>query len=168
MSGPYAGEKRWGLGDQAGAGNLMTPKLRRAALDMVTSGEIYDLSHTIERGAPIVGPHQTAYSLDTKSWPQDGIANRRKAGATNDAGAMMEHIEMSVHVGTHIDALGHFSIGDELYGGHSVEKSIDEHGLMRRRVASINDVPIKQEERKFHWPQGRRPDDHPGLSELSL
>lgn len=52
------------------------------------------------------------------------------------------------------------------YGNENWE--FDEHGLMRRRVASINDVPIKQEERKFHWPQGRRPDDHPGLSELSL
>lgn len=41
-------------------------------------------------------------------------------------------------------------------------------GLMEIRHASINDVPIKASERKFHWPQGRRPDDHPGLSELGL
>jgi uncharacterized protein len=41
-------------------------------------------------------------------------------------------------------------------------------GLMQRRYASINDLPIAQSERKFHWPQGRRPDDHPGLSELGL
>ncbi len=41
-------------------------------------------------------------------------------------------------------------------------------GLMRRRVASINDQPIKPAERLFHWPQGRRPDDHPGLTELGL
>ncbi len=41
-------------------------------------------------------------------------------------------------------------------------------GLMRRRIASINDLAITEPERKFHWPQGRRPDDHPGLSELSL
>ena len=39
---------------------------------------------------------------------------------------------------------------------------------MRRRIASINDLPIAAGERKFHWPQGRRPDDHPGLSELGL
>ena len=44
----------------------------------------------------------------------------------------------------------------------------DEHGLMRRRIASINDLPIKESERMFHWPQGRRPDDHPGLSDLGL
>jgi nuclear transport factor 2 (NTF2) superfamily protein len=44
----------------------------------------------------------------------------------------------------------------------------DEKGLMRLRHASINDVPIAESERKFHWPLGRRPDDHPGLSELGL
>ena len=44
----------------------------------------------------------------------------------------------------------------------------DEEGLMRRRIASINDLPIKEAERKYHWPLGRRPDNHPSLSELGL
>lgn len=44
----------------------------------------------------------------------------------------------------------------------------DAAGLMRRRFASINDVPIKEADRKFFWPLGRRPDDHPGLSDLGL
>lgn len=44
----------------------------------------------------------------------------------------------------------------------------DENGLMKERYASINDLAIKEEERKFHWPLGRRPDDHAGLSELGL
>lgn len=44
----------------------------------------------------------------------------------------------------------------------------DEEGLMQERHASINDLPIKETDRKFHWPQGSRPDDHPGLSELEL
>lgn len=52
------------------------------------------------------------------------------------------------------------------YGNENWE--FDENGLMRRRHASINDLNIKEAERKFHWPQGRRPDDHPGLSELGL
>ena len=46
--------------------------------------------------------------------------------------------------------------------------AFDEQGLMQERHASINDLPIKPAERKFHWPLGRRPDDHPGLSELGL
>ena len=41
-------------------------------------------------------------------------------------------------------------------------------GLMRTRYASINDLPISEAERKFHWPLGRRPDDHPGLSDLGF
>jgi nuclear transport factor 2 (NTF2) superfamily protein len=44
----------------------------------------------------------------------------------------------------------------------------DEHGLMLRRFASINDLPITEAARKFLWPLGRRPDDHPSLSELGL
>jgi uncharacterized protein len=52
------------------------------------------------------------------------------------------------------------------YGNENWE--FDEAGLMRRRIASINDKPISTSERKFHWSSGRRPDDHPGLSELGL
>ncbi|PZN34415.1 MAG: DUF1348 domain-containing protein [Proteobacteria bacterium] len=52
------------------------------------------------------------------------------------------------------------------YGNENWE--FDANGLMRRRYASINDLPIAQSERKFHWPLGRRPDDHPGLSDLGL
>lgn len=46
--------------------------------------------------------------------------------------------------------------------------AFDAHGLMAERHASINDLPIKHSERLFHWPPGRRPDDHPGLSQLGL
>jgi nuclear transport factor 2 (NTF2) superfamily protein len=52
------------------------------------------------------------------------------------------------------------------YGNENWE--FDELGLMRRRLASINDLPIAEAERKYHWPPGRRPDDHPGLSQLGL
>jgi nuclear transport factor 2 (NTF2) superfamily protein len=52
------------------------------------------------------------------------------------------------------------------YGNENWE--FDEEGLMRRRIASINELPIAEADRKFHWPQGRRPDDHPGLSDLDL
>lgn len=52
------------------------------------------------------------------------------------------------------------------YGNENWE--FEANGLMRRRHASINDLPIKDGERKFFWPLGRRPDDHPGLSALDL
>jgi hypothetical protein len=53
------------------------------------------------------------------------------------------------------------SYGNELW-------EFDPRGLMQRRIASINDAPIAEPDRLFHWPQGRRLDDHPGLSELGL
>ena len=52
------------------------------------------------------------------------------------------------------------------YGNENWEFNPD--GLMVNRYASLNDVPIKESERLFHWPLGRRPDDHPGLSALGL
>jgi nuclear transport factor 2 (NTF2) superfamily protein len=52
------------------------------------------------------------------------------------------------------------------YGNENWEFA--DNGLMRRRIASINDLPIEESERKYHWPLGRRPDDHSSLSELGL
>ncbi len=52
------------------------------------------------------------------------------------------------------------------YGNENWEFA--ENGLMRRRIASINDLPIAEKDRKFRWPLGRRPDDHPSLSDLGL
>jgi nuclear transport factor 2 (NTF2) superfamily protein len=52
------------------------------------------------------------------------------------------------------------------YGNENWE--FNEQGLMQKRYASINDLAIKESERLFHWPQGRRPDEHPGLSDLGL
>ncbi len=52
------------------------------------------------------------------------------------------------------------------YGNENWE--FNPQGLMTRRYASINDLPIQASERKFFWPLGRRPDEHPGLSDLGL
>ena len=52
------------------------------------------------------------------------------------------------------------------YGNENWE--FDGNGLMVRRIASINDLPIHEADRKYRWPLGRRPDDHPGLSDLGL
>ena len=52
------------------------------------------------------------------------------------------------------------------YGNENWE--FDDDGLMQRRIASINDLPISETDRKFHWPLGPRHDDHPGLTELGL
>jgi nuclear transport factor 2 (NTF2) superfamily protein len=59
--------------------------------------------------------------------------------------------------------------GDQWFRSYGNENwEFDGEGLMRQRIASINDLPIKEAERKYRWPLGPRPDDHPGLSELGL
>ena len=52
------------------------------------------------------------------------------------------------------------------YGNENWE--FGDNGLMQRRFACINDLPIHENERKYHWPFGRRPDEHPSLSDLGL
>ncbi len=52
------------------------------------------------------------------------------------------------------------------YGNENWE--FDEKGLMRLRLASINDLPIQESDRRYRWPLGRRPDDHPGLTDLGF
>jgi nuclear transport factor 2 (NTF2) superfamily protein len=74
--------------------------------------------------------------------------------------------------GNHIAVRFQYEYHDDAgnwFRAHGNEQwEFDEHGLMRRREASINDVPIKASERKFTWPHGPRPPDFPGLTELGL
>lgn len=52
---------------------------------------------------------------------------------------------------------------------HGTENlALDKKGLMTERHASINDIAISESDRRFFWPQGARPDDHPGISEMDL
>ncbi|MBV9828698.1 MAG: cyclase family protein [Alphaproteobacteria bacterium] len=122
---------RWGAHDQIGAGNLLTPERRLAALRTVQSGTLYDLSHEISANAPYMLPNQTPFLLSIWASWKDSIKRRRKMGAVNDAGSNVERAEMNMHVGTHIDALGHFSIGDRLYNGLSAEDTVTDWGLDR-------------------------------------
>ncbi len=120
---------RWGKGDQLGAAHLLTPAGTLKALRSVRDGRIIDLSHTIEIGAPRMAPNQSPYHIQAGPTSAGSIRRRRKLGATNDAGSNLERIEMTTHVGTHIDALGHFSKGDALYGGYSASETVDDFGL---------------------------------------
>lgn len=131
MAGAIHDHSQWAVGDQLGAGNYLTPKKRLEALALVRVGQLFDLSQTIEMGAPRFEPQQTPYLLlGAPNW-QGGIRRRCEAGATNDAGANLERIEMTTHVGTHIDALGHFTIGAEMYGGLDANDVSTDFGLVK-------------------------------------
>ncbi|MFO1087414.1 MAG: cyclase family protein [Reyranellaceae bacterium] len=125
------GHSRWGRDDQLGAGNLLTPERRLSALRSIQTGALYDLSHEISPKAPFLMPNQTPFLQSIWASWRDSIKRRRLAGATNDAGSNVERVEMTMHVGTHIDALGHFSIGGKLYNGLNADDVVTDWGLDR-------------------------------------
>ncbi len=129
MSGCLHDHSRWGAADRIGAANLITAEKRLAALGSVREGRMFDLSHETAAGAPYMAPNQTPFLLSMWASWRDSIKRRRSMGAHNDAGANVERIEMTAHVGTHIDALGHFSIGDRLYNGLSAAETVTDWGL---------------------------------------
>ncbi len=122
---------RWGPADQIGAANLLTADMRLAALRAVREGRVYDVSHEISAGAPYMAPNQTPFLLSIWASWRDSIRRRRQIGATNDAGSNVERAEMTMHVGTHIDALGHFSVGEHLYNGLKADEVVTDWGLDR-------------------------------------
>ena len=129
---------RWGVGDQTGAaGHLLDSATTLKALSNVRDGRIFDLSHVIEMGAPYMAPNQTPYIISSSATAQNSMKARARMGATNKVGANLERIEMTTHVGTHIDSLGHFSIGDHLYGGHRIEDSVGDWGLLDLGIENV-------------------------------
>ena len=120
----------WGKDDVLGAGNLMTANSIKAALAAVESGEIIELSHDVAVGAPYINPIQTPYVI-TLARTSKNMENflRDNAGATNKVGFYLERIEMTTHVSTHIDALGHVTIAAELYNGLDREDAASDIGL---------------------------------------
>lgn len=131
MSGLIHDHSKWGPTDQLGAGNQLTVEKRLAALASVKSGRVYDVSHEIHMGAPFMAPNQTPFLMSIWASWKDSIKRRRGMGMTNDAGTNLERIEMTTHVGTHIDALGHFSSGDRLYNGFCAPDVVTDWGLTK-------------------------------------
>ncbi|WP_149535603.1 cyclase family protein [Siccirubricoccus phaeus] len=127
----------WGPQDELGAANLLTPEKRLAALKGIETGQVFDLSHAFGADAPYMAPNQPPFLMMLWATWRDSIRRRRKLGMTNDAGSNVERIEMTAHVGTHIDALGHVSKGDRLYNGFDAAETLGDWGLARLGVEKI-------------------------------
>jgi|AZIJ01.1.fsa_nt_gi kynurenine formamidase len=121
---------QWGENDVLGAGNLMTAQSIMAALSTVDKGEIIELSHDVAMGAPYINGIQTPYvmTLARTSKNMEKMLTEHM-GATNEVGFYLERIEMTTHVSTHIDALGHVTIAAELYNGLDREDAASDTGL---------------------------------------
>ena len=129
---------RWGGGDQTGAaGHFLDASTTLAALAKVRQGRIVDMSHVTEMGAPFMAPNQTPYIISSSATAKNSMKVRARMGATNKVGANLERIEMTTHVGTHMDSLGHFSIGDYLFGGHTIEDSVGDWGLLNLGIENV-------------------------------
>ena len=119
-----------------------------------------------------------AYSLDTRWRNRAEFVNSREEARAFLARKWAKELdyrlikELWVHDGNRIAVRYAYEWHDDSgnwfrsYGNENWE--FGEDGLMTRRYACINDLPIREADRKFRWPLGRRPDYHPGLSELGL
>ncbi|MCH8887788.1 MAG: cyclase family protein [SAR324 cluster bacterium] len=122
---------RWGAGDQMGAANLITAETRLAALRLVNEGRLYDLSQVIETGAPRFPPRQTPYLIFSSATSRETGRFLAEMGATNGPAPNLERVEMTMHVGTHIDALGHFAKGETMYNGLHPDEVVTDTGLAK-------------------------------------
>ena len=120
----------WGSDDERGAGNRITPESILDALSGVTRGEIIELSHDVAVGAPFIPGLQPPYGFRMHLQAESSAERfARDMGATNGIGANMELVELTMHVSTHIDAIGHASLGKTLYNGFSTSESVSNEGL---------------------------------------
>lgn len=128
----------WGDDDQQGAMNYVTPEVTLAALASVKHGRMLDLSHELKVGAPQIDPFMPPYLLGmwanpdtTRRWAKENF------DAKNDLGVFTERVSLCMHTGTHVDALGHFTIGDEMFNGWQYPTSSSNFGLERLGIEQM-------------------------------
>jgi len=127
----------WGPDDRIGAANHMTDERRLAALALARTGAVVDLGHVIADGAPRIPPSQTPYVMTLATRSATVVRDLDAHKVENRFGANLERIDMTTHVGTHIDALGHVTVGDRMYNGRSAHLTVGDHGLADLGVEHI-------------------------------
>ncbi len=116
--------------DQTGATRFITPETVVSALHGVKHGRLIDLSHTIHAGVPMMVPFHAPFTLSTWCTPDRTRKMIREAfKVENEVGVTTEQVTMGMHTGTHIDALGHISMAEEMYGGISTRDAVGDFGL---------------------------------------
>ncbi len=120
---------QWPGGETLGACRLLTPQTTLAALSLVREGRVIDLGQSVQADAPRIPPNQTPYVMSLSARSASTLRARRAMGVENEVGSNLERVGMTLHVGTHIDALGHFTIGDRMFGGRSAESVVADSGL---------------------------------------
>lgn len=119
-----------GADDQQGPLGQITAAMIAPLFQGVREGRVIDLGHEIAAGVPRMEPFMVPYTMSmfaTAAKTQPMI--EQHMGATNGAGAQLESVHMTMQTGTHIDALGHFALADELYNGYSAAEVTGDWGL---------------------------------------
>jgi kynurenine formamidase len=132
MTTRHACRSPFGDQDQMGAMHYVKPEMLISLFHQVKHGRIFDLGHEIQMGAPRIEPFMLPYTMNMwASAEKMRKPLRDQMHATNEFGVLLESIHMTMHTGTHIDALGHATIADEMFNGFSAEASIGDWGLQK-------------------------------------
>ena len=132
---------RWGPDNQAGAANQLTQQLISQALRLGQAGRVFDLSFPISKRAPTHPVYLTPYfiCLNNLPWASEKY-EREHAGATNGIGWAQERIEMDMHTGTHVDALGHATVAGQAYNRFPLLDVYGNWGLMKLGIENLPPV----------------------------
>jgi kynurenine formamidase len=132
---------RWGPDDQAGAANQLTQQLISQALRLGQAGRVFDLSFPVSKQAPTHPVYLTPYfiCLNHLPWASEKY-EREHAGAANGIGWAQERIEMDMHTGTHVDALGHATAAGQAYNRFPLLDVYGNWGLMKLGIENLPPV----------------------------
>lgn len=132
----------YGADDQAGALNLITPAGRVRAARLVREGRVFDLAHVLDDSVPAF-PGRTFRQVLTTSAHQ---LNRRSPNAgpaglgDNNVNWIVEHVQATSQMGTHMDGLNHLQIGDRTYNGHRLADIVEDFGTNRLGIETLPQV----------------------------
>lgn len=143
-SGPYPDGQvpvsRWGPGDQVGAAHLIDQAAVSRALTLGKDGRVFDLSQPISSNSPRL-PVMFPYLMCLCTNPVTSCHDlEARMGSTNKMGYAGERVEMSLHTGTHIDALGHAWVGDQTYNGRRMHEIVRNWQLLELGIEHLPPV----------------------------
>ncbi len=131
----------WGPDDQSGAANRLTQDLIMQALRMAKTGRIFDLSFPVSMQAPTHPVYLTPYFICLNHQPWASAKYEREVtGATNDIGWAQERIELDMHTGTHVDALGHATVAGRAFNNLPLLDVYGNWGLLKLGIENLPPV----------------------------
>ncbi|MGX0978814.1 kynurenine formamidase [Roseovarius sp. MBR-51] len=112
-----------------GRAALISDTDRLEALKLAKTGAVMELGQVLRPHAPHFSSVQPPFLMNLWTTAQGVIRALQRKGVSNDPGVNLEHATMTFHAGTHIDSLGHFTAGQQMYGGRSADEVVGDLGL---------------------------------------